>query len=135
MRGEGVKKDAGSKKMEEFSLLIETGAVLHKGVKKTGNISFLRDLRGFSALFAVKLTAENAEVFRRGPQRLFCGNSKLESFRHDPNSPDSYRDRDTNVLSPPKHRNTKSHRIFLESFSRASGIELLNPICRMVSFR
>ena len=126
MRGEGVKKDAGSKKMEEFSLLIETGAVLHKGVKKTGNISFLRDLRGFSALFAVKLTAENAEVFRRGPQRLFCGNSKLESFRHDPDSPDSYRDRDTNVLSPPKHRNTKSHRIFFESFTRLGGIEFLN---------
>ena len=64
--------------MEEFSLLIETGAAFHNGVKETGNISFLRTLRIFPAPFAVKLTAENAEVFRRGPQRLICGNSKLE---------------------------------------------------------
>ena len=47
----------------------------------------------------------------------------------------------TNVLSPRKHWNTKSHRIFLESYTRFSGIEFLNfwifeslnPICRLVS--
>jgi len=66
--------------MEAFSLLIETGAAFHYGVKETGNIVFLCVLRDFSAPFAVKLTAENAEVFRRGPQRLICGYSKLESL-------------------------------------------------------
>jgi hypothetical protein len=32
--------------MEEVSLLIETGAAFHNGVKETGNISFLRALCG-----------------------------------------------------------------------------------------
>ena len=39
-------------------------------VLETVSIKHLCDLRDFSAPFALKITAENAEIFRRGPQRL-----------------------------------------------------------------